>query len=254
MMSFLSTMTIVPIATQTPMNKFFGRIGCHMFWTGHMIYQWGMIMSGVGMAVYRLICFHFLFKRNLDNKSILRYILLTELALSVGLISMSAVSLNKFGWEKAVLFQFCMDIGSDKVEAIDRINQEQDNDLFFKILRFVPVALAQALVVVEFIIYIWIIFHLWKHDRQVHQSGVITEHMKKERNQKNVITLVGQIASFSVEIAFGIYTSIHVSNLSHIDSSVMPIFVIVGSTVISVVQICTSHEMKRFVASEFNLF
>ena len=206
------------------------------------------------MAVYRLICFHFLFKRNLDNKSILRYILFTELALSVGLISMSAVSLNRFGWEKAVLFQFCMDIGSDEVEVIDRINEEQDNDLFFNILRFFPVALAQALVIVEFIIYIWIIFHLWKHDRQVHQSGVITEHMKKERNQKNVVTLVGQIASFSVEIAFGIYTSIHVSNLSHIDSSVMPIFVIVGSTVISVVQICTSHEMKRFVASEFNLF
>ena len=122
-MSFLSTMTIVPIATQTPMNKFFGRIGCHMFWTGHMIYQWGMIMSGVGMAVYRLICFQFLFKRNLDNKSILRYILFIELALSVGLISMSAVSLNKFGWEKAVLFQFCMDIGSDEVEVITELSQ-----------------------------------------------------------------------------------------------------------------------------------
>ena len=218
-----------------------------------MIYQWGMIMSGVGMAVYRLICFQFVFKRNLDNKSILRYILITELALSAGLITMSAVSLNKFGWEKAILFQFCMDIGWNEVQAINQFNQEEDNDLFFKILRFAPLALAQALVIVEFIIYIWIIFHLWKHDRQVHQSGVITGHMKKERNQKNVITLVGQISSFSVEIAFGIYTSIHVSNSSRIDSSVMPIFVIVGSTVISLVQICTSHEMKRFVASEFNL-
>ena len=78
--------------------------------------------------------------------------------------------------------------------------------------------------------------------------------MKKERNQKNVITLYGQVLSFLVETAFNIYMLIHFSNLSMFEASFMPISQVVASTIISVIQLVTSHEMRRFLKNQFNLY
>ena len=78
--------------------------------------------------------------------------------------------------------------------------------------------------------------------------------MNKEHNQKNVITLLGQVATFVVEITFSIYTVIHASNIIVVDSSVMPIIQIVASTVVSIIQLLTSHEIRKFLRNEFNLY
>ena len=76
--------------------------------------------------------------------------------------------------------------------------------------------------------------------------------MRQERNHKNVITLGGQAFSFFVELSVAIYCVIHM-NYTTADPSNMPILIIIGSTIVSVGQFVCSHELKRYLRSEWNI-
>ena len=253
-MSVVSAMTTVPIATQTPMASIFPQNACFVFWTATEIYSWNMVTSSIGMAIYRLLCFHFLFKRNLNTVKMFRIILLIQVIVSVSMISTIAVGYNTFGWEKAIHYQHCSDMGSDQVQTVHNYNNKDFDDKLYKTLRLVSPMTAQTLVFAELCIYFWIIYHLWKHDKKNFEDKIITNHMRKERNQKNVVTLQGQVCSFIIEIAYIIYVAIHSRNFSLVDPSVMAIAQIIGASAISVIQLLTSHEMMRFIRSHSNLF
>ena len=220
-----------------------------------MAWQWNQGVSGLGMAAYRLICFHYLFKKKLNTKKIARYILLIELGISLVMISLSVLMYTTFGWEQALFYQFCMNEGPEEVSTIHEYTQHgerYDKSLLLG-LRLVLCIFGQAFLIAEMTIYAWILFNLWKHDKEHHSNGIITDSMKKERQQKNVITLYGQISTFIVETVFNFYIMIHLSNLSMIEASFMPISQIVVSTIISVIQMVTSHEMRRFLKYTFNI-
>ena len=222
-----------------------------------MAWQWNQAVSGLGMAAYRLICFHYLFKKELNTKKIAKSILLIELGISILMLSLSAMMYTTFGWEQALFYQFCMNEGIDEVKTIQEYtsNQSQSHDKTLLLgLRFFLGIFGQAFLIAEMTIYAWILYNLWKHDKENHSNGIITDTMKKERRQKNVITLCGQISTFIVETAFNFYTLIHLSNLSMIEASFLPISQIVVSTIISIIQLVTSHEMRRFLKYKFNLY
>ena len=145
-------------------------------------------------------------------------------------------------------------MGSKQVQVIHDYNNDDFNSVLYKTLRFAPVMIGQTLVLAEMLIYLWIIYHLWKHDKKNFEDKVITEHMRKERNQKNVITLQGQIYTFLIEISYSVYISIHGRNFSLVDPSAMVLSLITGSTIASVIQLLFSHEMMRFVRKYFNLY
>ena len=252
--SLVSVMTTVPVATQTPMVSIFPKGACHVFWTATQIHNWNLITSGIGMAVYRILCFHFLFKRNLNTKRIVRNILIAQWLVSILMISARAVGFYNFGWEKAIHYQDCMDMGWEQVHTLHDYNSQDFNSFMYKTLRFSPNVIGQTLVLVELFIYFWIIHHLWKHDKAKFQDNIIDNHMRKERNQKNIITLRGQVCTFLIEFGFSIYIGIHATNFSLVDPSAMAISLIICSTTISVVQLLSSHEMMRFIRSHFNLF
>ena len=214
-----------------------------------------MIISGVGMATYRLICFHYLFKRNLNTKKIAQKILLIQVAVTTAILTIYVLMYNYFGWEKVMFFQFCMNLGTTEVNTILEYTYQEfklDNSIL-KTFRFVCLMTGQALFIAELAIYAWILYNLWKHDKENHKSGVITEPMKRERNQKNVITLYGQVLTFGVETAANIYIMVNVAK-SKAEVSFYPITIIVTSTIISVIQLATSHEMRRFLRNRFDLF
>ena len=78
-MSISSLMAIIPIATQTSMTEIFGgQEACHVFWFANMIYTLKMVTSGIGMAIYRLVCFNNLFKKHFNNKQIGKKIMTAE--------------------------------------------------------------------------------------------------------------------------------------------------------------------------------
>ena len=203
------------------------------------------------MAVYRYLCYQFLFKRNLNTKAMARNILIAEWVLIAGMILSNVTCYNMFGWEKAVYYQFCMDIWHEQIEILHEYKIDDFDDVMYKILRFTPAVIGHLFIPLELFIYMRIIYHLWKHDKENFQHKIITESTRQERNRKNVITLKGQVICFVIEMAFAIYLFIHTANFSFAEASVMPISLIIGSTIISIVQISSSHEMMRFIKRHF---
>ena len=250
-MTIVSVMATVPIATQTSMNSVFGPNACYFFWTTTQIYVWRMITSGIGMAIYRLICIHFLFTWNLNTKSMARNILIVEWILMIGAISTVASGYTMYGWEKAIHYEYCMDLGSEQAQILHSYTHKDYDDVMFKVLRFAPQFIGKTSILLEFLIYVWIMYHLWKHDKKKYQDKIITEQMRKERNHKNVLTLKGQVCTFFIGMSHSFYILLHVSSFSF-DPSSMALSLIVNSTLILVTQLVSSHELKRFLQRHFH--
>ena len=251
-MSVVSIMTTVPIAIQTPMAKVFGEKACHIFWAANFTYKWKLITSGLGMAIYRLICFKFLFERNLDTKSMARKIMTIECIVVVGAMLSVATLFSMHGWEKAPNYQECMDMGHEQVKTLSNYNIDDYNDIVDSSLRIFLRFVVCSFTLLELLIYLWIIYQLQKHDEKNFEEKIITDQMRRERNQKNIITLRGQVISFLIEIIYSIYVFIHNSQPDFVDASTNSISLIICSTIISLVQILTSHEMMRFVKRHFS--
>ena len=111
-----------------------------------------------------------------------------------------------------------------------------------------------TLVLLELLIYLWMIYQLWNHDKENFKEKIITDQMRRDRNHKNIVTLKGQVITFLIEIIYSIYVAVHNSQAHFADASIRSISLIVGSTIISLVQILTSHEMMRFVKRRFNFW
>ena len=158
------------------------------------------------------------------------------------------------GWEKAILHQFCMNNGQKFVETLYRY--KNDNNYNTTLLKtvgiFLPNGILQILMIVELFIYLKLIYQLWKQDIINRRDKVITEDTRKQRHKKNVITLRGQVITFVIEFVYGINLIIYNSKKSFVDPSTVVINKIIGSTVISLIQLLTSHEMKRFLKDLFN--
>ena len=72
----------------------------YIFWMSNAIYQWKLVTSGLGMAVYRVICFKCLFKKRLNTNSMARKIMAVEWIVTAGAILTFATLFCINGWEK----------------------------------------------------------------------------------------------------------------------------------------------------------
>ena len=157
------------------------------------------------------------------------------------------------GWENAVNYQFCMDMEKREVEALLRHkNLQTKNDLGI-MLRLGPGLVLMLCVVGELSIYCGIACHLWKHDKRSLNNKTITVTMRKERNQKNVITLGGQAFAFFVEIITSGYILFHMKHTNLTDPSTMSVMILVGNSLVSISQFLSSHELKRYLRTEWNI-
>ena len=102
-------------------------------------------------------------------------ILLAEFLVIFAMISMNSYGYSIFGWEKAFLHQYCMNDGTEKVETLHSYKIDNYNDQLYKSLRFDPNAIGQTLMLAEMAIYLWLIFKLWKQDRDNFKLKIITE-------------------------------------------------------------------------------
>ena len=138
-----------------------------------------------------------------------------------------------------------MNLGPLEAEILNNhINYEPNNGYAFILM---------AMLIGEFIIYLIIIYNLWNHDERLQLNKIITVNMRQERNHKNVITIGGQAFSFFVELSVAIYCVFHMNYTKSADSSNMSILIIIGSTLVSVAHFVCSHELKRFLRSEWNI-
>ena len=247
-MIVITLMVIPSVATQTPIHEYFGVEGCYFFWTVNCMYLVQLAVGGIGMAALRLICFHYLFKKEINTNQLMKRVLLSEKVLAIICFSMLASGVLLNGWETAILYQFCMNLGPVQAQVLHNYAEKEYNHFLVNSLRVGAVFFGQVIITGELVIYLWLLYHLRLHDVKTHQEGVITAKMVSERKRKNVITLYGQITSFVVEIVLSIYIMIHVSfNQSIVDPSVFPISNIVSFTIVALAQFFTSHDMRRFV-------
>ena len=120
-------------------------------------------------------------------------------------------------------------------------------------LRVLPTFIIFFMVVGEFSIYVTFVYHLWNHDKGSLLNKTITVSMRQERNHKNVITLSGQAFSFFLEIVLVIYCLFHMKYTKFADPSMMSILIIIANSSVSVAHFVVSHELKRYLKSEWNI-
>ena len=157
------------------------------------------------------------------------------------------------GWENTVSYQFCMDLGQLEVDTLLLHKDLHTKDSLAIMLRIGPGLFLMIVTIGEFCIYISIIFFLWNHDKESFLSKTITVDMRRERNHKNVITLGGQAFSFFVELLICVYMLFHMKNTDMSDPSTMPIMIIIGSSVLSIFHFVSSHELKHYLKSDWNI-
>ena len=253
-MIIIVAMTLSSAITKTPMHKHFGVKGCYFFWAVSNIYLCDAIVGGFGIAVFRLVCFHFLFKKEINANQLMRNVLFYGKVTVFILFVVGTTEIILNGMETAILYQFCMDLGPVQAKVLHQYENHQKNHPIFSILRIGCVVIAQMMIIGELTIYLWLLYQLRIHDKERYQEGVITTDMVKERKRKNVITLYGQMASFVVEIVMSFYVMIHALIYPSItDPSVFTINSIVSLTMIALIQFFTSHDMRRFVNEVWNI-
>ena len=166
-------LTLFPIVFQIPLFDYIGAYGCYGFWFIQILDIHVIIISGFGMAVYRLICFENLFMKSLLKKLLVKKILIAETFGILFQALTSIVGLELVGWQKSFVIQYCINMSPLQADIISQYSQGSIF-IFGRILRTIKTVIVQAMVIGEFFIYISIIFSLWKHDKNAKKEDIIS--------------------------------------------------------------------------------
>ena len=119
-----------------------------------------------------------------------------------------------------------------------------------KLLRTSQLVICQLCFLAEVAIYIKIFYGLWLHDNGM--KGKISKNDLHQRKRKNVIGLSGQVFSFFIEFLTTILLMVQVLNNDFFDPSVTPLLLTTSSTIISISQLGSSHEVMGYI--KFKLY
>ena len=243
-------MTLLPIATQTPMFEYIGIKGCYFYTVSQVTGGSVVVIGGFGMSVFRLLC---LWKKMItkeEGKSTMKKILIAEVLIGLALVFTIILGVVHVGWERAIFYRYCMGMDSLQGEIFATYAGNLSGKEFTtldKILRSTPIILAQGLITGEVLIYAKIISDLWRQDQEFVRKKIISFDQKQERNQKNLITLKGQIYSFVMEMIMSTTMVVFLTIYPEMSPSLMPILWTVGGSLISVPHLLSSHELKRYL-------
>ena len=114
-----------------------------------------------------------------------RKILFAEMILTIVIVLLGFLSAEFLGVEEYIFYQFCTNqnpMHAKTMAAYTRNISLKDPTLVDTFIKIASVLIFQALVVGELVIYIKIIYNLWKHNKTFHQEGVISLQDRKHRN------------------------------------------------------------------------
>ena len=101
-------------------------------------------------------------------------------------------------------YQFCIGIQSPTITTVTNGN----DSIFDKILRARFLLVVQALVLSEFVIYLYILKEQHKHNEKHLQENIINRITFKVRKEKNIITLNGQLCIFATRMVLSMLVMI----------------------------------------------
>lgn len=235
-----SAISVGQVALQRPMSQYIGDGGCKLYTVlCYALFNWGVI-GGFLMALHRLMCLN---GRQMEIKTLM----LIGLAILVCETANILVIHDFEAWEKSPVFWYC------STDLASKGSFEGLDTTMAKFLSCCNLSMGLILLISELGIYGYIVMDLWKHDRKYYQEKIITPQTFQMRKEKNVITLRGQIFSFLVESAVAIFFMVlTLTDGLFSDTSYLPFLAVFAPSVVSISQLLTSHEMRRYVKSKFD--
>ena len=200
------------------------------------------------MAVFRLFCLQNLWTKVELKRNMAKNILIAEVTLIFCILMFGFYLAESKGLESAIFYQYCTNQNPHHANIISTYREDIsviDPTPMWLFLKILTILIFQACAICEMLIYAKIIYDLWKHNKTFHQEGVITLQMRKQRNHKNVITLKGQMVSFSVEIVYSVLLIGSITYSSNDGPSFMPVLMTFFHTIVSASQLLSSHELKQ---------
>ena len=249
----LCTFTILAIGTQTTLEDHLGgNTGCLVHTIINILLHGWIVVGGTGMAWFRLVCLKSQTMSDKKKTYIFNRILIGQL-MAYLIISVPVIwQLNaKNTWEAVGSFRFCKNMATAQADILMIFRQDRSilhstaNDVLLE--KITMLFVSQGLAVFEFAIYTKIIYDLWLHDKEFLKGGIITQDMRQERNHKNGITLMGQIACFFVETSRILFLVIG-PLFNFVDFTSLTVIVpIISNSLVAFTQLWASHEVKRFI-------
>ena len=237
------------------LRDYIGDLGCKIYTLSFMVLAGWFAFGGLGVAVFRLLCFRDQTMTANMGASIVQKILTMEVSFLV-IIFLPLLFMMTFSdkWEVMAMYRVCID---ENLVKADVRSLYQNNEPLIRMTKLeratflIPVLLGLSATIVEFGIYAKIIYMLWHHDKEYLLNGTITKNMAQNRKRKNIISLRGQIACFLIETCCIATYFIGFVFKFEDSSSLNPIMTILSQSLVSIAQFFASHEMQRFVKEKF---
>ena len=237
------------------LRDYIGDLGCKIYTLSFMILAGWFAFGGLGVAVFRLLCFRDQTMTANMGASIVQKILTMEVSFLV-IIFLPLLFMMTFSdkWEVMAMYRVCID---ENLVKADIRSLYQNNEPLIRMTKLeratflIPVLLGLSATIVEFGIYAKLIYMLWHHDKEYLLNGTITKNMAQNRKRKNIISLRGQIACFLIETCCIATYFIGFVFKFEDSSSLNPIMTILSQSLVSIAQFFASHEMQRFVKEKF---
>ena len=106
-------LTTISIGFQTSLYDIIGEEGCIIFWLSSLIHPHALVIGGLGMAVFRLICVTNAAK-DLRKERLVTIIHISEVIIISFTVTLATLGIVNTGFEQAGMYQFCKDFGTTK--------------------------------------------------------------------------------------------------------------------------------------------
>ena len=116
-------MTTISIFTQISIYDIFGKHGCVVYASSIRLHGRLLVVSGFGMAIFRIVCIENLAKQ-IERKKLAKIIYIVEYAVIILITISFQIVLEKYYslWEEPILYQFCKDDGLAKADILQAYN------------------------------------------------------------------------------------------------------------------------------------
>ena len=237
------------------LRDYIGDLGCKIYTLSFMVLAGWFAFGGLGVAVFRLLCFRDQTMSANMRASIVQKIQTIEVSfLVIIFLPLLFMMTSSDKWEVMAMYRVCIDENLVKADVRSLYQNNEPLIGMTKLERatfLIPVLLGLSATIVEFGIYAKLIYMLWHHDKEYLLNGTITKNMAQNRKRKNIISLRGQIACFLIETcSLATYLVGFVFKFED-SSSLNPVMAILGQSFVSFAQFFASHEMQRFVKEKF---
>lgn len=236
------SMMLVTLVTAKPMESIFGSIGSRLFWIASMFHNDSMIIGGIGIAFFRLICIQDLgFSLNVKKvEKLMNQIIVLEMALQIvmngfgivgGLLSNEATLMNTAKGRTA-LMENILNPPTDEFHR--RIGMLCIGFCFFAATTFM---------IIELACYIVIYVQVYKNDERI--KDAISKQTVSYRRKRNIISLSTQLIGIIVELICSTTGALIVA-FQVTDASFFPILAALASALTSAFHVLGSAEMRSY--------